>query len=144
MVLKLRATWEEIFGKSELKTERKDWQFYSYYTEELFMAWNYAKYVEKVTAKGKAEYPIAHVCQCLAQTAFNCLAGKISFRRTFAPGYWISGGLQHHQLILFPPIFISMNSHGYVKNTPEAAILCSYLKHEVAKPVLRGHCMFFR
>ena len=55
---KTQGTWEEIFGKSELKSEMKDWQFYSYYTEELFMAWNYAKYVEKIAARGKKEYPI--------------------------------------------------------------------------------------
>lgn len=55
---KTRGTWEEIFGKSELKSEMKDWQFYSYYTEELFMAWNYALYVEKIAARGKKEYPI--------------------------------------------------------------------------------------
>ena len=55
---KTRGTWEEIFGKSELKSEMKDWQFYSYYTEELFMALNYALYVEKIAARGKKEYPI--------------------------------------------------------------------------------------
>ena len=55
---KTEGNWEEIFGKSELKADRTDWQFYSYYTEELFMAWNYAKYTEKVAAKGKNEYPL--------------------------------------------------------------------------------------
>jgi hypothetical protein len=52
------GTWEEIFGKSEFRPEKKDWQFYSYFTEELFMAWNYARYVEKVAAAGKKEYPL--------------------------------------------------------------------------------------
>ena len=55
---KVNGTWEEVFGKSEFKPEKKDWQFYSYYTEELFMAWNYARYVEKVASKGKNEYPL--------------------------------------------------------------------------------------
>ncbi len=55
---KVNGTWEEVFGKSEFKPDKKDWQFYSYYTEELFMAWNYARYVGKVAAKGKAEYPL--------------------------------------------------------------------------------------
>jgi hypothetical protein len=55
---KTKGTWEEIFGKSELKADIKDWQFYSYYTEELFMAWNYARYVEKISASGKKEYPL--------------------------------------------------------------------------------------
>lgn len=52
------GSWEEVFGKSELRPDKKDWQFYSYYTEELFMAWNYARYVGKVAQKGKNEYPL--------------------------------------------------------------------------------------
>jgi hypothetical protein len=55
---KTTGTWEEIFGKSQLRADRKDWQFYSYYTEELFMAWNYAMYAGKVASRGKSEYPI--------------------------------------------------------------------------------------
>lgn len=39
------GTWEEVFGKGD-------------YTDELFMAWNYASYMEKVTAAGKEEYAI--------------------------------------------------------------------------------------
>jgi hypothetical protein len=55
---KTSGTWEEVFGKGVLKAERKDWQFYNYYTEELFMAWNYAKYIGSVAAAGKNEYPL--------------------------------------------------------------------------------------
>ncbi len=55
---KTSGTWEQLFGKSQFKPEQKDWQFYSYYTEELFMAWNYAKYVEQVTSAGRIEYPL--------------------------------------------------------------------------------------
>ncbi len=39
------GTWEQVFGKGD-------------YTDELFMAWNYASYMEYVTAAGKAEYDI--------------------------------------------------------------------------------------
>jgi hypothetical protein len=55
---KTTGSWEEVFGKSLLKPDIKDWKFYSYYTEELFMAWNYASYVEKVASAGKSEYPL--------------------------------------------------------------------------------------
>ena len=55
---KTAGSWEEIFGKSEFRPEKEDWQFYSYYTEELFSAWNYAGYAEKVAAAGKKEYPL--------------------------------------------------------------------------------------
>jgi hypothetical protein len=42
---KTSGTWEEVFGKAP-------------YTDELFMAWNYASYVNRVAAAGKAEYPL--------------------------------------------------------------------------------------
>ena len=52
------GTWEDVFGKSAFRPDITDWQFLSYYNEELFTAWNYAKYVEKITAAGKKEYPL--------------------------------------------------------------------------------------
>ncbi|NMC39176.1 MAG: DUF5597 domain-containing protein [Bacteroidales bacterium] len=55
---KSAGTWEEVFGKGVLKPEVRDWKFYSYYTEELFAAWNYARYVEKIASAGKKEYPL--------------------------------------------------------------------------------------
>ncbi len=42
---KTAGTWEEVFGR-ELETD------------EIFMAWNYAQYVGRVAAAGKAEYPL--------------------------------------------------------------------------------------
>jgi hypothetical protein len=42
---KTSGSWEQVFGKSA-------------YTDELFMAWNYAGYVGHVAAAGKAEYPL--------------------------------------------------------------------------------------
>ncbi|HMD72212.1 MAG TPA: beta-galactosidase [Bryobacteraceae bacterium] len=39
------GAWEEVFGKAP-------------YTDEIFMAWNYARYVGGVAAAGKAEYPV--------------------------------------------------------------------------------------
>ena len=39
------GTWEEVFGSGPK-------------TDEIFMAWNYARYVDHVAAAGKAEYPI--------------------------------------------------------------------------------------
>ena len=55
---KQNGTWEEVFGKGK-KYEGEEWQTnFSYYTEEIFMAWNYAKYVGEIAGKGKAEYPL--------------------------------------------------------------------------------------
>ena len=42
---KTSGTWEEVFGKDPM-------------TNEIFMAWHYAQYVDKVAKAGKAEYPI--------------------------------------------------------------------------------------
>lgn len=39
------GTWEEVFGSSPA-------------TDERFMAWNYAHYMDRLAAAGKAEYPV--------------------------------------------------------------------------------------
>jgi hypothetical protein len=55
---KTSGSWEDVFVTSQFRPDPKDWQYYSYYTEELFMAWNYACYVEIIAAAGKTEYPL--------------------------------------------------------------------------------------
>jgi beta-galactosidase GanA len=42
---KTRGTWEEVFGKGPG-------------TDEIFMAWHFARYVNRVAELGKAEYPL--------------------------------------------------------------------------------------
>src|SRR5882724_10270460 len=42
---KNRGTWEEVFGKGAT-------------TDEIFMAWHFARYVNRVTEAGKTEYPL--------------------------------------------------------------------------------------
>jgi hypothetical protein len=42
---KTSGTWEEVFGKGV-------------WTDDIFMAWNFARHVGRVAAAGKAEYPI--------------------------------------------------------------------------------------
>ncbi len=42
---KTSGSWEEVFGRGDA-------------TDEMFMAWNYARYVNDVAAAGKAEYPL--------------------------------------------------------------------------------------
>jgi len=53
---KTTGNWETVFGKSDVK--EKDWQHLSYYTEELFMAYHYARYIGTVAAAGKSAYNI--------------------------------------------------------------------------------------
>lgn len=55
---KQKGTWEEVFGKG-VKYEGEDWKTnFPYYTEEIFMAWNYAKYVGQIASEGKKQYPL--------------------------------------------------------------------------------------
>jgi hypothetical protein len=42
---KTSGTWEEVFGQNQA-------------TDEIFMAWNYARYIGRVAEAGKTEYPI--------------------------------------------------------------------------------------
>ena len=75
------GTWEELFGKGEFKSDPKEWQFMCFYTEELFSAWNYGLYVEKIASAGKKEYPLPmYVNAWLKQTT------------TYWPGSYPSGG----------------------------------------------------
>jgi beta-galactosidase GanA len=62
------GSWEEVFGASPE-------------TDELFMAWNYARYVDHVAAAGKAAYDIP----LYVNAWLSSLAGE--------PGGWASGGL---------------------------------------------------
>jgi hypothetical protein len=65
--------WEQIFGAGPN-------------TDEKFMAWNYANYVDKVAAAGKAEYPLP----MYVNTWLSNDKGK--------PGDWPSGGPEPHVL----------------------------------------------
>lgn len=65
------GTWEQVFGAGAA-------------TDEKFMAWNYASYVDKVAAAGKAEYALP----MYANTWLSNQDGK--------PGDWPSGGPEPH------------------------------------------------
>jgi hypothetical protein len=78
---KTAGTWEEVFGKSELRPNPEDWQFYSYYTEELFSAWHYARYIQKVVEAGKKEYALPMYVNAWLKQPY-----------TYWPGRYPSGG----------------------------------------------------
>jgi len=55
---KKAGTWEEVFGKG-VKSDGTEWKTnFPYFTEEIFMAWNYAKYVGEIAKQGKAQYEL--------------------------------------------------------------------------------------
>jgi beta-galactosidase GanA len=73
---KMKGSWEDIFGKSEFRPEKTDWKFYSYYTEELFSAWQYARYVEKIVTAGKKEYALPMFVNAWLKQPFSYWPGR--------------------------------------------------------------------
>ncbi len=69
---KAAGTWQDVFGKGTK-------------TDEIFMGWNYSRYVDRVAAAGKAEYPIPMFVNAWLNTA----ADK-------GPGDYPGGGPQAH------------------------------------------------
>ena len=70
---KTAGTWEEVFGAGPE-------------TDEIFMAWNYARYVDRVATAGKAEYAIP----VYANAWLSSPSRK--------PGEWPSGGPLPHTM----------------------------------------------
>jgi hypothetical protein len=53
---KTKGTWEEVLGKS---TDQGD---YKHYTEELFMAYHYSKYINYIAAEGRKKHDLPAFC----------------------------------------------------------------------------------
>ena len=70
---KTAGTWQEVFGTVSL-------------TDDLFMAWHYATYIEHVTAAGKAEYPLP------------MYTNAALIRPNYEPGQYNSGGPLPHSM----------------------------------------------
>ena len=100
---KTSGTWEEVFGPGKpdsvdmpIQTNSPPMSQEEYDSpaggklhwpvDEIFMAWNYARFVGKVIEEGKAEYNIPMYVNALAAAAEHGLARHLSQRRTAAPG----------------------------------------------------------
>jgi hypothetical protein len=70
---KTTGTWQEVFGKNSL-------------TDDLFMAWQYATYIEAITAAGKAQYSLP------------MYTNAALIRPNYEPGQYNSGGPLPHSL----------------------------------------------
>lgn len=73
---KTKGTWQEIFGSSPL-------------TDDLFMAWQYAEFIDYVAAAGKAQYPLP------------MYANAALIRPNYEPGQYNSGGPLPHSIDLW-------------------------------------------
>jgi len=73
---KTAGSWQEVFGSGTQ-------------TDEIFMAWHYARYVDHVAAAGKAEYALPMFVNAWLNAP------------QFQPGQWPSGGPLPHSLDLW-------------------------------------------
>jgi hypothetical protein len=70
------GTWQQVFGTNSL-------------TDDLFMAWHYATYIQQVAAAGKREYPLPF------------FANAALIRPNYEPGQYNSGGPLPHSIDLY-------------------------------------------
>lgn len=70
---KTSGTWQQVFGDAPL-------------TDDLFMAWQFATYIEQVAKAGKAEYPLP------------MYANAALIRPNYLPGQYNSGGPLPHSM----------------------------------------------
>jgi hypothetical protein len=68
---KTSGTWEEVFGKGRP-------------SEEIFMAWHFARYIGRVVEAGKAEYPIPMVTNC-PQSGFGTAPAPVKGGQSGGP-----------------------------------------------------------
>lgn len=73
---KRAGTWQGVFGKTSL-------------TDDLFMAWQYATYIERVAEAGKEEYPLP------------MYTNAALIRPNYEPGQYNSGGPLPHSIDLW-------------------------------------------
>jgi hypothetical protein len=111
---KTSGTWEEVFGKGAA-------------TDEIFMAWNYARYIGRVAEAGKAEYPLPmYVNAALYGFARG---GHPQSARAAAPcpvmDVWRAGAPQIDMLSpdIYNDDFVVMTARKY---TPDPGTRCSY------------------
>jgi len=71
---KTKGSWEEVFGLSHTNTE--NWQEYPYYTEEIFMAWHYSKYIGYIAAEGKKVLNLPMYCNAWLKSSSSKYPGK--------------------------------------------------------------------
>ncbi len=91
---KTSGNWEELFGKGDG-------------TDEIFMAWNYARYVNKVIVEGKKEYPIPMYTNAWLNQGDNPKPGNYPSGGPLAHVFdiWLAGAPNID--ILSPDVYVS-------------------------------------
>lgn len=74
---KRQGTWEEVFGKGQPGNDTSQWMNeYPYLTEEIFMTWHYATYVEYIASRGKQAYALPMYVNAWLKSYAFCEPGK--------------------------------------------------------------------
>ena len=74
---KRQGTWEEVFGKGQPSNDTAQWMNeYPYLTEEIFMTWHYATYVEYIASRGKQAYALPMYVNAWLKSYGFCEPGK--------------------------------------------------------------------
>lgn len=104
---KTSGTWAEIFGQTQA-------------ADEIFMAWNYARYINRITEAGKAEYPLPMFVNAWIVQPEDKM-----------PGDYPSGGPQAHLHDIWragAPLIDFLAPDIYLPDFPE--ILAAYSRNE--------------
>ena len=75
---KTSGTWEQVFGKGVA-------------TDEIFMGWNFARYVGRVVEAGKAEYPLPMYMNAWTYRIYQAKPTRARERRPPCPRCLTSG-----------------------------------------------------
>ena len=120
--LKTSGTWEEVFGKSTVN--KQDWHAFSYLTEEIFMAWNYAlRRPRGRRGQGGVQHP--DVRQHLDQAGQFRLARRVSQRRRRSRRSSTSGKPARRPSTFFLPTSTPRISATGAAGTSRPATHCS-------------------
>jgi hypothetical protein len=76
---KTSGTWEQVFGKGVA-------------TDEIFMAWHFARYVGRVAAAGKAEYPLPMYVNAALPRTSSIADPVVTGHEPTINGYFAVGG----------------------------------------------------
>ena len=124
------GTWEEVFGKSTVNNQ--DWHVFSYLSEEIFMAWNYAQLRRTCRRRGQSGIQHSDVREHVDQAAKLRLARRVPQRRPAAASHRHLAQQADRQSTFFPRTFTRRISATGAGGTPSPAIPCSFPNRRVA------------
>ena len=147
---KTSGTWEQVFGPGlpeniempiqtnspPMSREEHEtaWRRLNWPVDEFFMAWHYAKYINKVIEEGKAEYPIPMFVNAWLQQPNMAWPGHLPERRPPAQVH-DSGGPARRRPISWRRTSTSRSSRKPASAGSATAILSSFRRPARMRPM---------